>query len=338
MPKSSSRSTTVSAKREFYLAVATHGGARVLSKVASAPFERMKICLQVAAPPCVPAAPAGVRSLAMVVDTVSTQGAVSLWRGSGVHVLGACVGGVMRLGMLRTSQMWAMPGGDQRYQGLGAFSRRCTFLYAAGAAALFAAYPLDTAYTCLAADRSARRRYRGFFHFSREVVRERGITSLYRGLPLCLLTAIPFVIVATGAHDVMAPSFLSQSGRPPRLVQSWKANHPETKPDDLAKILKDGALAHLFPWNLLLGTTCGFIAQSVTYPLDTIRRRWQHVCTQPTETQVVTSIRGCAETLHRDGGIRAFYAGFGFNTAKLFPELLVLCGVYQFVFKSGSWV
>ena len=69
-----------------------------------------------------------------------------------------------------------------------------------GAGALTLVYPLDVAYTCLAADSGSRRRFRGVFHFFREAAREHGVLSLYRGLPLGLLTAFPFLCIATGLH------------------------------------------------------------------------------------------------------------------------------------------
>ena len=44
-------------------------------------------------------------------------------------------------------------------------------------------YPLDAAYTCLAADSTDR--FRGLRHFLSTTRREHGLLSLYRGLPLC---------------------------------------------------------------------------------------------------------------------------------------------------------
>merc|ERR1712151_715975 len=143
--------------------------------------------------------------------------------------------------------MWTMPGGDRRYAGFEEFSRRCAFLYTAGAAAMVVAYPFDVAFTCLAADHAAPRRYRGIFHFYRCTMRDHGPLALYRGFPLCLSSALPFVIISTGVHDLLAPVLLRRMGQQP--VVDPKA----TQPGDPFWLVRSGAPAHLYPWNLLVG-------------------------------------------------------------------------------------
>merc|ERR1712241_341529 len=166
------------------------------------------------------------------------------------------------------------------------------------------------AYTSLAADHANPRRFRGFVHFVRETLRMhgrvRGLRSLYRGFPLCLATALPFVAVATGVHDLLAPHVLPNQGRAPQIDPG------AGQPGDLFWLVRDGAPAHLFPWNLLLGAMAGFAGQSATYPLDTLRRKWQHTCST-SKLDAPRTLRECAERLHAAGGIRAFYAGFGVN-------------------------
>ena len=194
-------------RRLFFAALFAHGSARVLSKVASAPIERIKVCLQVGNSPALsaacgsaPSAPHGSQLFQHFRDVVRLQGYRGLWRGSGTHVTATCLGGIARLSALRTTQMWVMPGGDRHYQGLEGYLRRCSFLFMSGAGALTLVYPLDVAYTCLAADNASKPRFRGVFHFFREARREHGVLSLYRGLPLGLLTAFPFICIATGLH------------------------------------------------------------------------------------------------------------------------------------------
>ena len=195
-------------RRLFFAALFAHGSARVLSKVASAPIERVKVCLQVgslpAGPVYAPFQEPGSKQLLHFTqpfhDIVRMQGYRGLWRGCATHVTATCLGGVARLSALRTTQMWVMPGGDRHYQGFEGYIRRCSFLFMSGAGALALVYPLDVAYTCLAADSESRRRFRGIFHFFREAAREHGLLSLYRGLPLGLLTAFPFICIATGLH------------------------------------------------------------------------------------------------------------------------------------------
>lgn len=65
-----------------------------------------------------------------------------------------------------------------------------TFFPVAGAGAVTLVYPLDMAYTCLAADHTQHRRFRGVWHVFGAIRREHGFFNLYRGLPLCCLVSI----------------------------------------------------------------------------------------------------------------------------------------------------
>ncbi|CAE7214557.1 Slc25a16, partial [Symbiodinium microadriaticum] len=259
-------------RRLFFAALFAHGSARVLSKVASAPIERVKVCLQVGTTPTVASfrepfrEQPGARLLQHFRDILHREGYRGLWRGAGTHVTATCLGGVARLSALRTTQMWVMPGGDRHYQGLEGYVRRCSFLFMSGAGALTLVYPLDVAYTCLAADCDSRRRFRGVFHFFREAAREHGVLSLYRGLPLGLLTAFPFLCIATGLHDLLAPWLMKRMGHRPSI------DHNPPQPGDLFWLVRTGAPAHLYPWNLVVGAASGLVAQTATYPLDTLRR------------------------------------------------------------------
>lgn len=330
---SDDRAVATHDRRRFFAALGAHGGARVLSKVASAPLERVKVCLQVSALPHreALASSRSTNAFRLFGDIVASQGARSLWRGAGTHIFAAGIGGTTRLGVLRTTQMWTMPGGDHRYRGVESYARRCAFLYAAGAAALAVAYPFDVAYTNLAADHAAPRRFRGFYHFMRVAVREHGFLALYRGFPLCLGSALPFVVVATGVHDLLAPHVLPQRGQAPEV------DVRAAQPGDLFWLVRDGAPVHLYPWNLILGAVAGFVAQSATYPLDTLRRKWQSTCAA-SRSETPQTLRECARRLHTAGGLRAFYAGFGVNMVKLVPEVIVLSGAYLFINAAPIYV
>merc|ERR1712061_874233 len=101
--------------------------------------------------------------------------------------------------------------------------------------------------TCLAADHAAKRYYRGPFHFANLVRQEHGFLSLYRGLPLCLATAVPFVFIATGVHDLLAPVLLRRMGQAPAV------DPDAAQPGDPFWLVRAGAPAHLYPWNLVVG-------------------------------------------------------------------------------------
>mmetsp|Transcript_22600 Transcript_22600/g.41627 ORF Transcript_22600/g.41627 Transcript_22600/m.41627 type:complete len:332 (+) Transcript_22600:82-1077(+) len=303
----------------FFTSAGAHASALLLSKLASAPFERAKICLQVSQYTCAEGrSPMHLKKF--VHEVHLHQGWKALWRGTGAHISAITVGALARLSLLRTSQMWMMPGRDKPYSKMEAYTHRCGFLLAAGSVAVTISYPFDLAYTNLAADMSKRRRFKHMFVFFNHVRKQHGLLHIYRGLPLCLVSAFPFVAIATAVHDLAGPALLQDTPRPLKVEEV----------QDLHRNL-DGfvykPVMHHYPYNLILGAVAGLTAQSVTYPLDTWRRRWQYTCSEAAAT-APRSVMETFRVLWVQGGWRAFYAGYWTNVAKLVPELSVLCGVY----------
>eukprot|EP00929_Paragymnodinium_shiwhaense_P079863 TRINITY_DN41630_c0_g1_i1.p1 TRINITY_DN41630_c0_g1~~TRINITY_DN41630_c0_g1_i1.p1 ORF type:complete len:353 (-),score=54.91 TRINITY_DN41630_c0_g1_i1:9-1004(-) len=314
-------------RRIFFATALAHGGARVLAKVGSAPLERLKICIQVDAAPGVHRQSFG-GGLRLAQNVVAQQGVRAFWKGAPVHISGICLGTAARLSLLRYFQMWTMPGGGKQYQGVEAYARGCAFQYAAGATALVIAYPTDVAYTCLAADMApaaAKQRFRGSRDLWKFVVKEHGLPGLYRGLPLCLATALPFMVTATAAHDLLAPRLMKRLGQAPD-VDAFAASH--------------SVPPHLWPWNLLVGAAAGFLAQSATYPLDTVRRRWQFLLVAPEDKAKPhpRRLRELAREMYQDRGLRGLYAGYTVNALKLIPELCVLCAAYWHINHASNFV
>lgn len=308
-------------RRLFFGTMAAHGGALVLCKVASAPLERVKICRQVL--------PRSVQSSHLVClrSIAAEQGLAALWRGSTVHIGGISLGVCSRLSVLKTTQMWAMPGtlrDNCQYGTFEAYARRCAYLYAAGATALCVAYPLDVAYTNLASDMGKTPRFRGAWHFFVTARRVHGAGSAFRGLPLALLTAAPFIAVSTATHDVVGARVLRSLGQTdePAVAKAAQVQPGLSHDRALPVLVGAGPVA-----NLAVGAFSGFVAQSVTYPLDTLRRRWQHACSGGFDA-APRSYAECLAGIWRQGGWRALYAGYLVNTAKLIPELAVLSAVY----------
>lgn len=333
-------------RRLFFGVLFAHGSARVLSKVASAPLERVKVCMQVAVWPAHGSPWQEARNVPGILKQIRHEaGLRALWQGCGAHLLATCVGGAVRLSFLRTMrfQELAIPSGESNYCGVESYARRCMLLYGAGAAALAFAYPFDVAYTCLSADgakanMAKSRQFRGICHVLQYTVNTHGVTSLYRGFPLCLATAMPFVAIATGVHDLLAPQLMQRRGQQP-LVDHKAMQEPFW-------LVRNGAPAHLYPWNLLVGMASGFAAQAITYPLDTLRRRWQLLCASKlTAANPKQSFyKDCYQQVLKEGGgttlgaLRVAYAGFGPNCLKLLVELNVLCGVYLMINASGNFI
>lgn len=250
----------------------------------------------------------------------------ALWYGTPPHIVGTFVGSIARLCTLRTLHLWMMPVGNEQYTGVKSYIRRWAFFYLSSCVALAAAYPMDVAFTCQAADMRTPRRFRSTFRFLKFSVKEHGIWSLYRGFPLCLATAAPFILVSTSVHDAMAARFLRRMGQAPALVD-YRAIQPGVQPNPSV---------HLYPWNLFVGCVSGFVAQSVTYPLDTLRRRWQWTCTELGNRP--ENLRTCFQRIAAEGSWRSLYNGYWVSAIKLAPQFGVLSCVYLQIHTSGHVV
>eukprot|EP00438_Fugacium_kawagutii_P023226 Skav215520 [mRNA] locus=scaffold2213:15981:26845:- [translate_table: standard] len=135
-------------------------------------------------------------------------------------------------------------------------------------------------------------------------------------------------------------SFLYMSGLLELTGGSWillKGVQLAKNVCDLFWLVRHGAPAHLYPWNLVVGASSGFVAQTATYPLDTLRRRWQHTCAGPRK-DMPQSLKDCAKRIYMEGGPWGFYRGWTLNSLKLLPELAVLSGVYFAINASGNIV
>ena len=88
-------------------------------------------------------------------------------------------------------------------------------------------------------------------------------------------------------------------------------------------------------WNLLNGALSGLIAQTVTYPGDTIRRRMQTNGASGA-AKVYSSSIDCARQMFLREGLRGFFQGAWANTVRCVPGAAVQFAAYEALKKSLS--
>ena len=115
-------------------------------------------------------------------------------------------------------------------------------------------YPLDLARTRVTADMAAReseRKFLGLTDCLKQTVRTEGAAGLYKGLLPSLGSIIPYVGIGFTVYDEIKLMLESRSGH------------------------DSGRVGLGFGERLAAGAGSGVFAQSITYPIDTVRRRMQ---------------------------------------------------------------
>ncbi|RYP61213.1 hypothetical protein DL769_007807 [Monosporascus sp. CRB-8-3] len=141
-----------------------------------------------------------------------------------------------------------------------------------------------------------------------------GLTNFYRGFSTTLLGMVPYAGVSFLTHDTVGDLL-----RHPRL-RAWTtaarpAGHPEHKPEPLRA------------WaELASGGVSGLVSQTVSYPLEVIRRRMQVGGAVGDGRRL--RIAETARMIMRERGPRGFFVGLTIGYVKVVP--MVAVGFYAY--------
>ncbi|MCJ1396450.1 hypothetical protein MMC18_009340 [Xylographa bjoerkii] len=152
-----------------------------------------------------------------------------------------------------------------------------------------------------------------------QVVRPRsGLTNFYRGFSPTLCGMLPYAGMSFLTHDTVGdwfrrPSIAQYTTIPPTGSSSSSASHSRAP-------LRT-------PYELISGALAGLISQTVSYPLEVIRRRMQ------VGGAVGDGHRlGMGETTRRiwaEKGARGFWVGLTIGYAKVVPMVAISFWVYE---------
>lgn len=176
----------------------------------------------------------------------------------------------------------------------------------AGMTAVAVTYPLDLIRTRLSALENVRGQYNGIWSAFRVITRQEGFVGLYRGLFATSLGVIPYNAIQFNTYELMK-MFLAGERDMADLTVSEK---------------------------LTCGATAGATAQTITYPLDVIRRRMQMSAVNTPERQYCGVVDCFSRTL-RVEGVRGLYAGLLPNFLKVVPAMSTSFVCYEF---TKSWL
>ncbi|XP_049874649.1 mitochondrial thiamine pyrophosphate carrier-like [Pectinophora gossypiella] len=127
----------------------------------------------------------------------------------------------------------------------------------AAAIATIASFPFDTVRTRLIAEQKTNKAYRGFLHAFSTIVRLEGTAALFKGLVPTLSQIAPHAGIQFAAYKLLTQNVLNQFKYFQRKI-------------NVSSTVESTLLA-----NLIAGSTAGFVAKTVIYPFDLIKKRLQ---------------------------------------------------------------
>ncbi|MQM05148.1 hypothetical protein Taro_037953 [Colocasia esculenta] len=271
------------------------GVAGACSKTAVAPLERVKILLQTRSE--------GFQTLGIFQTMKKMKkhdGVLGFYKGNGASVLRIVPYAALHFMAYEQYRCWIL--NNCPSLGTGSFIDLLAGS-AAGGTAVLCTYPLDLARTKLAYQvagvetrsqihinsSSSRMAYTGISDVFKIVYMEGGIRSLYRGIGPTLIGILPY------------------AGLKFYIYEELKAHVPEKHQDSIALRLSCGALAGLF-------------GQTLTYPLDVVRRQMQVqsqlVSAQHSDVCLRSTMQGLT-TIIQNQGWKQLFAGLSLNYLKV---------------------
>jgi len=161
----------------------------------------------------------------------------------------------------------------------------------AGATAASLTHPLDVMRVRLATQRELK----GWGDCIRTIFAEGGARGFYKGYAPTVMSLAPFIAVNFSTFDYLKTNFGGDKDSPIRI--------------------------------LFLGGVAGLTAQTICYPLDTIRRRMQVKGTH------YTSIANAFATIYEKETLRGFYKGMAPNAIKVVPNNGIRFLAYTYLTK-----
>ncbi len=280
------------------------GGSGAITKTAVAPLERVKILLQVQG---MSVKTSGKRIAAAdlkyhgVVGTMKTvtkeEGLLSLYKGNGANVLRVVPVYALKFTFNDTfKDMVRTPGQDLNFGQL---------IMAGTGAGLFqtcVTYPLDTVRTRLTLGSGLGSQYTGIMDVLRQTLAKEGVRGLYKGIGPTFLSGSPYVGLQMTFYEIFKRKM---------------DNNASTKNTFRTQVEK-----------LLAGAAAGVIAQTITYPGDTVRRRMQlnGMGGKPPEYRHSWD---CCMKLVRAEGIAGLFNGLGANLIRALPGAAIQFWAYD---------
>ena len=170
----------------------------------------------------------------------------------------------------------------------------------AGMTAMALLFPLETVRTQMATQGATDL---SVLSFANKLVQKGGVPALYRGMPMSLVSVMPYFAIRFGVYDIL---------------KRWHIT------------LADGEFIPK-TFNAAYGFTAGFCASAITFPMEVIRRRAMSGVGDPNPLIAVP-------LLLRTDGLPGLYRGYFVNACKVAPASAITFFTYEVVRSSLDWL
>lgn len=252
------------------------GMAGIVARSTVAPIDRIKLLIQTAFQ-------RNDKSKSMVEtfrSEIKEGGIRSLWKGNFTNCIRVFPYAAIQFGSYERFKSYIIHLTEKNNRNFG-FMERLTSGACAGATAATFTYPLDVMRVRIAVYKDLN----GPIDAIRDIYREGGMRYFFKGWTPTVMSLAPFIATNFATFDYLKSVFI---------------------PDGNIKQASTGLV-------LGLGAMAGLFAQTVCYPLDTVRRSMQ-IHGQYNHTW------NCFQTIYQNKGFAGFYKGFIPNTLKIVPN------------------
>lgn len=182
----------------------------------------------------------------------------------------------------------------------------------AGSVAVSACYPLDLVRTRLTTQLEGHEHYRGIGDAFKKIFQTEGLLGFYSGIAPTMWVAVPNFAISYSVYGTLKEYTLDDE-----LFYNLRRVDADSGEPKLGFLL-----------TVLCGACSGFVATSLTFPFDTIRRRMQiqnlHVDPEHRLSSVEQLVR-----LIRHEGLSSLYRGLTPEMLKVIPMVGTMFLVYE---------
>ncbi|KAL3990417.1 ADP/ATP translocase 1 [Acanthocheilonema viteae] len=275
--------------------------AAIVAKTIIAPIERVKLILQLQnAQETIAVGKRYKGMLDCFVRIPVEQGFLSFWRGNLVNIARACSQESLGFAFKDFFKIWFHNGVNRKdYWRLTAGNLGAGA--ASGVATYCIIYPLDFVRTRLAIDmgKGTSREFSGFFDCMYKIFKHDGIRGLYYGF----WPSLQYIFLYRGAYYGLFDTAKTQ-------------------------LTKHGNNDISFISAFLVGQVVTFTAALISYPLDTIRRRFMMQAGR--RDILYRGVWHCTIKIWREEGLKAYFSGLWVNTVRGIGAALVLAFYNEF--------
>lgn len=314
------------------------GLAGCCAKTVVGPLDRVKILFQASNPSFAKYTGSSFGVINAIKDIYKSDGSRGLFRGHSATLLR--IFPYAGIKFLAYEQVRAVMIPEKKYETVG---RRFLAGSVAGMISVLCTYPLEVIRVRMAWETKIDKQKVRLIDICRTIYNERpppvagsalirrrtpsfGFANFFRGFTPTMCGMLPYAGSSFLAHDSAGDVM-----RSPGL-----AKYTVISPHDDTSFGSDtkGKKMQLKAWaELITGAFAGFVSQTVSYPLEVIRRRMQ--VGGVVGDGHTLSIAEVAGSIYKQKGLRGFYVGLGIGYAKVIPMVSVSFFAYE---RAKHWL